>query len=851
MDKEWERIQQRVFTNWVNSHLRKRSLKCENLITDLETGVLLIHLYEIISDESLGKFYPAPVSKFHKIANLSSVVDKINSFVSSVGIKVQFSAEQIFAGDVRSILGMIWVLIHKFEIQDISEEELSARDGLLLWCKKKTAGYNNVKVQNFSDSWQDGLAFCALIHVHRPDLIDFDSLKKENALENLQLAFNIAEKELDIPQLLDAADMVNFRPDDKSVMTYVAYYWKRFASSRKAEQSAKKIAKISKRERELRDMEHDYERRAGAWKQWSETAITEHQDTSFDHFGNSLAKVVERNTAFKQFKDVQKPPQSAERVDLEILLTNIRSKQKTEGLPIYNPPQEISTPVLHELWDNLNDTQDVYDKALREHLALMKRLELLLNRFRSRGKKIQDWQTNKTNTYLAEDISKLDTISALQAKIKVHETFDDNVASVDNSLAGAKTIGDEIVQHNHESAEEVQQTVATLEENQQQVRTKAQEKGQQLQEQLKRLEEVIANCLEFARLSEHINLFFDDVDLAMSEPISANTVKDVDNQIEYVDKVDKDLTVQQETVNKLADLTQKIQDAGYSAQIYTDNTYENIAERFNNSATEIDKRKQDLATERERQQGNAVLLSDFAKNAAEYKKWTAEKQKQFNEVGTGSPEEQLKNFRDASESVVTDNDSKHADLDKQIGGLEAAEVLEQSDVTQQELGLLHANLQRTITKNIENMEQAILAQKSSNLSAEQIKDFQEAFKYFDKDKDGKLNKLDFKATCNSLGEDIPEQELDRVFANYDTDKDGSIEFEEFLDYMSKIAKEGGGYEDVLEAFKQLANGNQYITEAQLRQSVEKQEVDYLLTKMPKVGEEYDYEAYLKNVYSKE
>ena len=50
---------------------------------------------------------------------------------------------------------------------------------------------------------QDGLAFCALIHRHRPDLLDYSQLSKDDPLHNLNLAFDIAEKHLDIPRMLD------------------------------------------------------------------------------------------------------------------------------------------------------------------------------------------------------------------------------------------------------------------------------------------------------------------------------------------------------------------------------------------------------------------------------------------------------------------------------------------------------------------------------------------------------------------------------------------------------------------------------------------------------------------------
>ncbi|XP_060942006.1 EH domain-binding protein 1-like protein 1 isoform X2 [Limanda limanda] len=105
---------------------------------------------------------------------------------------------------------------------DSAEELVNSSQSLLQWCQDITSQYRGVKVTNFSTSWRNGLAFCALLHHFHPDKIDFDQLKPHDIKLNSKKAFDGFEA-LGISRLLEPSDMVLLAvPDRLIVMTYLS-----------------------------------------------------------------------------------------------------------------------------------------------------------------------------------------------------------------------------------------------------------------------------------------------------------------------------------------------------------------------------------------------------------------------------------------------------------------------------------------------------------------------------------------------------------------------------------------------------------------------------------------------------
>lgn len=117
--------------------------------------------------------------------------------------------------------------------QERPNEEAPSTDSLLRWCQEVTSGYRGVRVNNFTTSWRNGLAFCAILHHFHPESINYDVLDPLNVKENNKKAYDCFAA-LGIPPLLSPSDMLHRPvPDKLIILTYICQIRSHFTSNKK------------------------------------------------------------------------------------------------------------------------------------------------------------------------------------------------------------------------------------------------------------------------------------------------------------------------------------------------------------------------------------------------------------------------------------------------------------------------------------------------------------------------------------------------------------------------------------------------------------------------------------------
>ncbi|XP_061453828.1 microtubule-actin cross-linking factor 1 isoform X18 [Rhineura floridana] len=356
---ERDRVQKKTFTKWVNKHLMKVRKHINDLYEDLRDGHNLISLLEVLSGVKLPR--EKGRMRFHRLQNVQIALD----FLKQRQVKlVNIRNDDITDGNPKLTLGLIWTIILHFQISDIyisgESGDMSAKEKLLLWTQKVTSGYVGVKCTNFSSCWSDGKMFNAIIHRYRPDLVDMERVQIQSSRENLEQAFEIAER-LGVTRLLDAEDVDVPSPDEKSVITYVSSIYDAFPKVPEGGEG------ISATEVDTRWLE--YQNHVQSLISWIKQHTITMSDKSFPQNPVELKALYNQ---YIHFKETEIPGKQHEKRSIEELYKLLEAWIEFGRIKL---PQGYHPNDVEEEWGKLIIEMLECEKLLR---PAVERLELLL-----------------------------------------------------------------------------------------------------------------------------------------------------------------------------------------------------------------------------------------------------------------------------------------------------------------------------------------------------------------------------------------------------------------------------------------------------------------------------------------
>ncbi|KAM8769266.1 alpha-actinin-4 isoform 4-T4 [Acanthopagrus schlegelii] len=840
LDPAWEKQQRKTFTAWCNSHLRKAGTQIDNIEEDFRDGLKLMLLLEVISGERLPKPERGKM-RVHKINNVNKALD----FIASKGVKlVSIGAEEIVDGNAKMTLGMIWTIILRFAIQDISVEETSAKEGLLLWCQRKTAPYKNVNVQNFHISWKDGLAFNALIHRHRPDLIDYDSLRKDDPVTNLNNAFEVAEKHLDIPKMLDAEDIVNTaRPDEKAIMTYVSSFYHAFSGAQKAETAANRICKVLAVNQENEQMMEDYEKLASDLLEWIRRTIPWLENRTQEKTVNDMQAKQED---FRDYRCVHKPPKVQEKCQLEISFNTLQTKLRLSSRPAFMPSEGRMVSDINGAWHTLEGAEKGYEEWILSEIRRLERLEHLAEKFHQKAAIHESWTDGKEAMLTQKDYE-TSTLSEVKALLKKHEAFESDLAAHQDRVEQIAAIAQELNELDYYDSASVNTRCQKICDQWDVLGALTQSRKESLERTEKQLESIDELYLEYAKRAAPFNNWMEGAMEDLQDMFIVHNIEEIQGLITAHEQFKSTLpeaNKEREAIQAIQAEVQKIAQSNgiklSGANPYTTITPESIDNKWEKAMQMVPQRDSALQEELNKQNSNDTLRAKFATQANAVGAYIQAKMEEIGRISiemNGTLEDQLTSLKDYQDTIIS--------YQPEINTLEGDHQLIQealifdnqyTSYTMEHLRVGWEQLLTTIARTINEVENQILTRDAKGISQEQLFEYRASFNHFDKDHSGALQAEEFKACLISLGYDVEndkqgDTEFARIMSIVDPNGSGAVTFQAFIDYMSRETTDTDTADQVIASFKILAADKNFITADELRRELPPDQAEYCIARM--------------------
>lgn len=378
--KDWEVRQSKTFSKWVNMYLAKKGFEDragaegQDFSDSFKSSILIMKLMNSLYDVQLPrKYHKNPKSRVLQLDNANAALKAIaTAEVKTTGLK----QVNILDGDFKMMCGMVWNIILDYNINGISHEDQNAKQGLLMWCRKKTKGYQGVdgNINNFTKDWKNGNAFLALVDRHTTGLVDYNGSYEKSQEEKLDEAFTACEG-LGIPRLLEISDLTEVDiPDDKAVMTYVSELFKLFSQEDTKEIARDHVSQFLKFQRRINVLTGDYENKAAELLGWIEEKVEGWNSTDQPSNETECATLTQD---FKTYMLDEKPSRVVGMLDALDMFSNIQGELKVNGRVPYVPPEGLEPESLQAALSKLGENETDYVNMIREvRSSLVSKLEV-------------------------------------------------------------------------------------------------------------------------------------------------------------------------------------------------------------------------------------------------------------------------------------------------------------------------------------------------------------------------------------------------------------------------------------------------------------------------------------------
>uniref|UniRef100_A0A8C3LFC6 Actinin alpha 1 n=1 Tax=Chrysolophus pictus TaxID=9089 RepID=A0A8C3LFC6_CHRPC len=805
LDPAWEKQQRKTFTAWCNSHLRKAGTQIENIEEDFRDGLKLMLLLEVISGERLAKPERGKM-RVHKISNVNKALD----FIASKGVK----------------------------LVSIGAEETSAKEGLLLWCQRKTAPYKNVNIQNFHISWKDGLGFCALIHRHRPELIDYGKLRKDDPLTNLNTAFDVAEKYLDIPKMLDAEDIVGTaRPDEKAIMTYVSSFYHAFSGAQKAETAANRICKVLAVNQENEQLMEDYEKLASDLLEWIRRTIPWLENRAPE---NTMQAMQQKLEDFRDYRRLHKPPKVQEKCQLEINFNTLQTKLRLSNRPAFMPSEGKMVSDINNAWGGLEQAEKGYEEWLLNEIRRLERLDHLAEKFRQKASIHESWTDGKEAMLQQKDYETA-TLSEIKALLKKHEAFESDLAAHQDRVEQIAAIAQELkyVFSPHRCTARVIKKICDYSYQAWGGRSMGTFDSPRTEKLLETIDQLY---LEYAKRAAPFNNWMEGAMEDLQDTFIVHTIEEIQGLTTAHEQfkatlpdADKERQAILGIHNEVSKIVQTYHVNMAGTNPYTTITPQEINGKWEHVRQLVPRRDQALMEEHARQQQNERLRKQFGAQANVIGPWIQTKMEEIGRISIemhGTLEDQLNHLRQYEKSIVNYK-PKIDQLEGDHQQIQEALIFDNkhTNYTMEHIRVGWEQLLTTIARTINEVENQILTRDAKGISQEQMNEFRASFNHFDRKKTGMMDCEDFRACLISMGYNMGEAEFARIMSIVDPNRMGVVTFQAFIDFMSRETADTDTADQVMASFKILAGDKNYITVDELRRELPPDQAEYCIARM--------------------